>query len=79
MIDLMSVGEKISTLSVGRSIQGGTVYDTTGNVWGEFKTHEEALAAVHAYRAGFERGREIGRREGASDVRWKIRSALEIT
>lgn len=78
MLDLMTPAEKVGTLRAGQSIQGGNVFDNHGHLWKSYGTHEEALAAVDAYRAGLERGREIGRREGAAAVRIAIKSALEI-
>lgn len=78
MLDLMTSGEKVDTLTVGRSIQGGKVYDNHGNLWGDFASHEIAVEVVKSYTAGLERGREIGRREGAATVQFAIKSALNI-
>lgn len=78
MLDLMTSSEKVDTLSGGRSIQGGKVYDNHGNLWGDFASHEMAVEVVKAYAAGLERGREIGRREGAATVQFAIKSALNI-
>mgnify|MGYP000944928815 CR=1 FL=1 len=78
MLDMMTLVDRVDTLLAGHSIQGGNVYDNHGHLWKSYGTHEEASAAVNAYLAGLERGREIGRREGAASVRTAVKSALKL-
>lgn len=52
----------------GHSIQGGTIYDHLGEVWGVYDTHVEALAAVEAYKAGLEAGKVLGAREAQKKI-----------
>lgn len=47
----------------GHSIQGGTIYDHLGKVWGVYDTHVEALAAMDAYKAGLDAGKALGAKE----------------
>lgn len=52
----------------GHSIQGGNVYDNLGGLWHAFATHEEAVAAVEAFRRGVDVGKEIGAREARKTI-----------
>lgn len=65
----MTTQDRNRALVGGYSIQGSRVLDGHGNTWGDFKSHDAAKAAVDGYAAGFEFGKEIGRREAQLAVR----------
>lgn len=76
--DAMTVAERNASLIGGHSIQGCKVFDQHGGLWGAFENHDAAVAAVNAYRAGFDAGRKLGAREGAANVRDAICGALGL-
>lgn len=53
----------------GHSVQGGKVFTNAGELWAEFETHAEALAALAAFRHGFKKGKEAGAEQARREVR----------
>ena len=70
--------ENEDNLLNGYSVQGARVLNNLGETWGEFDSHEIAVATVKAFSEGFRRGREIGKQEGREALQQQFRNLLNV-